>query len=63
MPGEESGVDFAQEAGRLCERLLVLAPGYFPYMQRGDGMHRRLAQATGVRWGWWRVREDAAQAQ
>src|ERR687897_1205001 len=56
VPGEESGVDFAQEVGRLCERLLVLATGYFPYTQRGDGMHRRLAQATGVRWGRRRVR-------
>jgi hypothetical protein len=56
VPGEEPGVNFAQEVGRLCACLLILAPGYFPYAQRGDGMHRRLAQATGVRWGWRRVR-------
>jgi hypothetical protein len=55
VPGKEPRIDLAQEVGRLCARLLVLAPGRFPYAQRGDGVNRRLAQAASVRWRLWCV--------
>ena len=55
MPGQEPRIDLAQEVGRLCARLLVLALGRFPYAQDGDGVDRRLAQAASIRWRWWCV--------
>src|SRR5829696_6232324 len=53
MPGEEFRVYFTQESARLGP--LALVDAALQYVQGGDGMHWRLAEAAGVGWGGRRV--------
>jgi len=48
VPGQEPRVDVVQEGTDKVESLLTLTPGSFPDVPDGDGVDRRLGQATGV---------------